>query len=168
MSALLLMASALPVQAQQSNRPELSSQRFQWTLKKLLSHSVPEIGVEQARQQQDALFLDAREPEEFQVSRIPGAQFAGYEQFDMEPWLQTDKNQPIIIYCSVGYRSEKVAEQFLAEGFSQVHNLYGGIFEWVNRGYDVWDEQNQPTDKIHAYSKSWGWLLSRGQKVYAP
>lgn len=46
-------------------------------------------------------------------------------------------------------------------GYIQVYNLYGGIFEWVNEGHPVFNDQGE-TDKIHAYNKLWGmWLIPR-------
>jgi predicted sulfurtransferase len=75
------------------------------------------------------------------------------------------KDTPIIVYCSVGYRSEKVAEQIIAAGYTQVSNLYGGIFEWVNEEQPVYDTKGK-TQKVHAYNKVWGVWLRKGKKVY--
>lgn len=45
----------------------------------------------------------------------------------------------VVLYCFIGYCSEKVVEQFWEWGFIKVYNLYGSIFEWVNQGYFVVD-----------------------------
>ncbi len=135
------------------------------TLKALLSHSVPEVSVKEANQAQTALFLDAREPREFDVSHIANAIPVGYDNLDLSALDNVDKNTKIIVYCSVGYRSEKVAEKLLAEGFKDVSNLYGGIFEWKNQGFPVINTQGK-TDSVHAYSKTWGIWLNKGEKVY--
>ena len=45
-------------------------------------------------------------------------------------------------------------------------NLRGGIFDWVNMGYPVYDKEGNETQKIHAYDKSWGKWLIKGEKVY--
>jgi 3-mercaptopyruvate sulfurtransferase SseA len=66
----------------------------------------------------------------------------------------------------VGYRSEKISEKLKQAGFKDVSNLYGGIFEWVNQGNPVVDENGKITDNIHAYSKTWGVWLNKGVKVY--
>ena len=42
------------------------------------------------------------------------------------------RESTIVVYCSVGYRSEKIAEELDKLGFTNVSNLYGGIFEWIN------------------------------------
>jgi 3-mercaptopyruvate sulfurtransferase SseA len=48
---------------------------------------------------------------------------------------------------------QKTAEKLKAAGFSQVMNLYGSIFEWVNRGYPLAGAQ---PGKVNTYSKEWG------------
>ena len=76
-----------------------------------------------------------------------------------------NKNAPIIVYCSVGYRSEKISEKLLAAGYKNVENLYGGIFEWKNKRNTVVDK-NGITNNVHPYSKTWGVWLKNADKVY--
>lgn len=139
---------------------------YRTMLKTLLSHNVPEMGVQQASSDTShMLFLDAREPREYEVSHIAGAIPVGYDHFDISQLPALDKTQPIVVYCSVGYRSEKVTEKLLAAGFQDVSNLYGGIFEWVNQDHPVVNDGG-PTQEVHAYSHSWGMWLRKGKKVY--
>ena len=72
----------------------------------------------------------------------------------------------IVVYCAVGVRSEDIGEILLASGYSEVKNLYGGIFEWKNQGRIVIDSLKKETENVHAYSKYWGRLLTRANKVY--
>ena len=137
-------------------------------LSTLLTHDVPEITVAAASQAADkAVFLDAREPAEYDVSHIAGAVPVGYDHFDLSEVKDIPKDQEIIVYCSVGYRSEKVSEQLLAAGYQKVTNLYGGIFEWKNQGHPVVNPAGEPTDEVHAYNRTWGMWLKKGAiKVY--
>ncbi len=136
-------------------------------LKTLLSHSVPEVDVpEAAAKPGNTVFLDAREREEYEVSHIKGARFVGYDHFTMETVSNLPKSTPLVVYCSVGYRSEKISEQLIAAGFNNVSNLYGGIFEWKNQGHTVVNPAGETTDSIHAYSRTWGIWLKNGEKVY--
>jgi rhodanese-related sulfurtransferase len=112
------------------------------------------------------VYLDAREKEEFEVSHIKGAIFVGYEDFDIATLPELDKKTPIVVYCSVGYRSEKIAEVFIQNGYTQTQNLFGGIFDWINKGYSVYDTNGKKTLKVHGYNKSWGKWLTKGEKVY--
>ncbi len=134
-------------------------------LKGLLRHDVHEIDVATAVKDSSSIFLDAREKAEFEVSQIRGAQWIGYNNFDLNSVKSIAKDQPIIVYCSVGYRSEKIAEKLVAAGYQSVSNLYGGIFSWVNEGQAVY-RNNIPTNDVHAYSSFWGKWLRKGNKVY--
>ena len=142
------------------------SKAYNAMLSTLLSHSVPEMRVETAsREAEKLIFLDTREAREYAVSHIRGARWVGYEQFSTETLKDMPRDSRIVAYCSVGYRSEKVAEKLRAAGFKDVHNLYGGIFEWVNQGHAVY-QGDRPTDRVHAYDRVWGVWLKRGKKVY--
>ncbi len=145
---------------------QVKSGAFRLMLKTLLQHSVPETGVKAAaRDSASIVFLDAREPREYAVSHLRGAIPVGYDNFDIQQLPALDKNSRIVVYCSVGYRSEKIAEKLLAAGYKNVSNLYGGIFEWVNQGHAVYNEKGQ-TRQVHAYDRTWGVWLDKGEKVY--
>ncbi|GAB3811017.1 hypothetical protein GCM10028895_00780 [Pontibacter rugosus] len=139
-------------------------------LKGLYQNSVPVITSAQlkailATGQQQPLLLDTRQPAEYKVSHLQGARFANFDTFTVEQVKDVPKHQPIVVYCSVGYRSEKIGEKLKQAGYTNVQNLYGGIFEWVNRGNPVYNTEGK-TGKVHAYSKTWGVWLLKGEKVY--
>lgn len=160
-SITLFLFVTLSAQAQ-----KVTSKSYGEMLFSLLSHSVPEIEVKTAAALKKTIFIDAREEVEFNVSHIKNAYWSGYDDFDMKRLTGVPKNIQIVVYCSVGYRSEKIAEKLIAAGFSKVWNLYGGIFEWKNQGYPVYDLSGLETEKVHAYDKSWGMWLTTGEKVY--
>ncbi|WP_339726763.1 rhodanese-like domain-containing protein [Maribacter stanieri] len=114
------------------------------------------------------VFLDTREKEEFEVSHLKNAIWVGYKNFNKEKVLQTipEKSQPIIVYCSIGVRSENIGEKLKKLGYTKILNLHGGIFEWKNKGGTVFNDKEIETDSIHAFSKHWGKLLQEGIKVY--
>ena len=156
----LILCTALIASAQNGNT------LYKTMLKALLSHSVPELTASEAAELHGkALFLDAREPREFEVSHIKGATHVGFSNFSLTTLTSTPKNRDIIVYCSVGYRSEKIAEKLLKAGYSNVSNLYGGIFAWKNQNYDVYNDSGI-TQQVHAYSDAWGFWLTNGIKVY--
>ena len=157
--ALLMLAVAASGQVQSS--------AYRLMLKKLLSHTVPEVQVQEVLvDTANILFIDAREDREFAVSHLAGAVHVGYDSFDLKKIpASIVKGQRVVVYCSVGYRSEKIAEKLLTAGFTNVSNLYGGIFEWVNQGHPIRNAQG-PTQQVHAFNRSWGIWLQRGKKVY--
>jgi rhodanese-related sulfurtransferase len=115
---------------------------------------------------QAPVILDTRSPEEYQVSHIPGAKFVDYDEFSEEAVTGMDPERPVVVYCTVGYRSERIGEELKELGFKYVFNLYGGIFEWVNQGHTVVDANGKTTSRVHAYSEKWSVWLQKGEKVY--
>ena len=108
--------------------------------------------------QTTSVVLDAREKQEYQVSRIENALHIGYKNFDLNELrdLISDKNTTLIVYCSVGVRSGKIAEKLIANGYTSVYNLYGGIFDWVNKGYPVYDDNKKDNRKSACLFKKMG------------
>lgn len=134
-------------------------------LDKLLSHSVPEVAVHEAKSLQNVVYLDAREMNEYQVSHIQNAVWVGYDQFQKDPLKSISKDSKIIVYCSVGYRSEKISEKLIKMGYKDVSNLYGGLFEWSNQEMPLVNDSSY-TNAIHAYDQEWGQWVTKGKKVY--
>ncbi len=139
-------------------------------LKKYNQETIPYIYVNDINTNDDAtIFLDAREKKEFEISHLKKATYVGYNNFNLKRTLKKlpkDKNSKIIVYCSLGVRSEDIAEKIKAAGYTNVFNLYGGIFEWKNNEKSVYDSQNKLTNKVHAFDKEWGTWLNKGIKVY--
>lgn len=164
---ITLLTTALTLCLGYCGQAQVQDEAYRLMLQKLLAHSVPEIQVAQlAADSSDVLLLDAREPREYAVSHLADAIHIGYDHFRLSNLPDTiQKSRPIVVYCSVGYRSEKVAEKLRSAGYTHVSNLYGGIFEWVNQGHPVQDQQGL-TQRVHAYDRSWGVWLRKGKKVY--
>ena len=144
------------------------NKKFERLLKKNLKRTVPVLRVSDVDTDLDYVFFDTRENKEFAVSHIEDAVFVGFDFFDLQKIEKTypDKTKPIIVYCSIGVRSELIGEKLLKAGYKNVHNLYGGIFEWKNQSKTVIDAANQKTEKVHTYSKEWSKWLLKGEKVY--
>lgn len=132
----------------------------------LLKKTVEPTKVKTASFSKSAYFLDTRTKAEFEISHIKNAQWIGFEEFNMGKLKNIPKNAELIVYCSVGARSEQIGEKIKKAGFSNVKNLWGGLFQWVNEGYQVYDKNEKITQKVHAYSPEWGVWLLKGEKVY--
>ncbi len=130
---------------------------FDKKIDNMIGYSVPIITVEEACSDtlRNFAFLDAREKEEYKVSHLPGAIHIGYDNFDISLVSGLSKNKEIIVYCSIGYRSDKIGDKLKKAGYTNVHNLYGSIFEWANRGFLIVDSNENPTSKVHTYNKKW-------------
>lgn len=146
---------------------QVQSGAFNFMLKMILSNRTPTINVpEAAKNFRQFVFFDAREKEEYNVSHIRNARYAGFNDFSLSNVADVNKHQPIVVYCSIGKRSEDITLKLKKAGYTHVQNLYGGIFEWVNEGHPVYNLHNNTTDSVHAYSRFWGRWLDKGVKVY--
>lgn len=105
------------------------------------------------------ILLDVRRESEYEVSHLPGA----YRTANLAAALalELDPAQPIVAYCSVGYRSARLVAQLQQAGYSEAYNLAGSIFQWANEGRSL-VQAGQPTAAVHPYSPSWGLLLKPG------
>lgn len=137
-------------------------------LKKLNKETVPYIKVNELKDKKNLIFLDAREPKEYKISHIQGAIPVGFDHFKSNTFTANlkDKNATIIVYCSIGVRSEQIGEKLQKLGYKNVYNLFGGIFEFKNTGGKVVNNQNKVTDSIHTYNKEWSVYSNKGIKVY--
>ncbi len=150
-------------------RPAVGSGAYQVMLNGLLDRDVPEISVSELDSiRKQLMLLDAREQAEYNVSHLESARWVGYDDFDLSRVADIPKDSAIVVYCSVGYRSEKICKQLQAAGYGHIRNLYGGIFEWSNEERPIVDPAGQPTRKVHAYNRVWGVWLRKGEKVYKP
>lgn len=100
--------------------------------------------------------LDVREAEEFAVSHLPNT----YHTPTVEAvhHLPVEADTPIVVYCSVGYRSAQFVQQLQDAGFSQAMNLEGSIFQWANEGRSLVRDR-QPVQAVHPYAAVWKVLL---------
>ena len=94
-----------------------------------------EISAAEARQwlasERPPRLIDVREPEEWEICRIEGADLIPLSQFTvLAPARLTDSAEPLLIYCHHGVRSANVAAYLLRQGFTEVVNLGGGIDAW--------------------------------------
>jgi len=103
------------------------------------------------------LLLDVREPAEFEVSHLAQARLAT----TVEQALRLiEPGRPVVLYCSVGYRSARLAAKLQALGVEKVLNLKGSIFAWANEGRPVYAHGKQVA-KVHPFDRRWGKLLDR-------
>ena len=114
---------------------------------------VEDISVAAARQlagEGRAVFVDARPENERAVSVLPGA--VSEEEFLADPGRFAGK--VAIGYCTVSYRSGKLAERLAARGVA-LKNLRGGILAWALEGGEVVGPDGKPVKALHVYGARW-------------
>ena len=124
------------------------------------------ISAREAAALPDALYLDAREVDEYLTSHLPGAVFLGFNRPDYDLLASTERDRPLVVYCTVGYRSERIAGQLRRRGFVNVYNLYGSLYAWKLAGFPLVNAQGA-TENLHTYNRKWGTYIpdSLGTKI---
>jgi rhodanese-related sulfurtransferase len=136
-------------------------------LKQYNQRSVPYISVQELKlHPTNYLLLDTRKREEYLVSHLPNAVWASEVVDSAFAEAYPNKAIPIVVYCSVGIRSEDYGERLKELGYTDVNNLYGSIFTWKDKGNSVYNRDEKMTDSVHVYSRQWGKYLSTGIKVH--
>ena len=140
-------------------------------LKRYNTGIIPYVNTDTAfqwHQKDSVLFLDTRALKEYEVSHIQGARFVGYDEFDAHKInaLNIAPSTPIVVYCSIGVRSEQIGVKLKQLGYNKIFNLYGGIFQWYNQSHPVVDSQNKPTLALHGYDKNWARYVEKGTPTF--
>jgi adenylyltransferase/sulfurtransferase len=108
------------------------------------AHAAPagsdeEATVEELKGKMDdgrGLFLlDVREPNEYQICRIPGAVLIPLGQLlnRLDELPAPDDTRELIVHCKMGARSAKAVRQLHERGYARARNLKGGILAWIDR-----------------------------------
>ena len=73
--------------------------------------------------------VDVREPWEFEKARIEVAQLVPMREVSSR-LQEIDPDKPVVAICHHGGRSMQVAVFLEKAGYSNVHNLVGGVDAW--------------------------------------
>jgi rhodanese-related sulfurtransferase len=94
--------------------------------------------VQEKRQRgDDAVYLDVREPNEWNLGRIPGAVHIPRGTLETKIEQVIPREKEIVIYCAGGNRSALAADTLKQMGYENVASMSGGWREWVQSGGDV-------------------------------
>jgi adenylyltransferase/sulfurtransferase len=80
----------------------------------------------------DFLLIDVREPNEYQICRIPGSRLIPLSEFPRHK-AELDPRAEIVIHCKSGMRSAKACAFLRQAGFARVRNVAGGILAWSDK-----------------------------------
>ncbi len=96
----------------------------------------PEITVSELQKrianQEDILLLDVRNPFEYDICKLTNSLLIPMSNIPTNI-KHIPKDKPVVVYCHHGMRSASVIE-YLSQnhGFTNLHNLSGGINAWAN------------------------------------
>ncbi len=101
-----------------------------------VAHSTTEISAVELKKRLDRgdklTLLDVREPNEYQINRIPGTVLIPLGEVPRR-YRELNPDDEIVVNCKVGARSAKAADFLRSVGFKRVLNLRGGIVEWIEK-----------------------------------
>ena len=104
-----------------------------------LSTLAPSIDVDTAHSlhgNPDVFMLDVREPYEYAAGHIPGITLIPMGEVASR-LTELPRDKEIIVTCRTGNRSSQIADLLREQGFTNVHNMTGGIVAWEEAGYAV-------------------------------
>jgi adenylyltransferase/sulfurtransferase len=84
-----------------------------------------------------AVFLDVREPNEWNLGRIPRALFLPRGNLESRIESMCPRDAKVVIYCARGNRSAFAAETLEEMGYGDVCSMAEGWAGWVAAGGDV-------------------------------
>ena len=103
----ILLSIAVFLGLSSAKAQQVSSGTYDLMLSGLLSHSVPELSVDEVDDLDAFVVLDSRAREEYLVSHLPGAIWVGYDEFDIAKVKDIPKEKPVLVYCSVDIGQRK-------------------------------------------------------------
>ena len=89
---------------------------------------------ERDRGERDFVLIDVREPNEWDIVNIPGAELVPKGQFLTGAALaDLPQDKQIVLHCKVGGRSAEVLAIVKSAGFSDAIHVGGGVVAWVDQ-----------------------------------
>jgi rhodanese-related sulfurtransferase len=99
---------------------------------------IREVSPTEALQEQDtAVFIDCREPNEFNLGHIPGAILIPRGQLEQNIEAVVTRDKRIILYCASGNRSALGADTLQQMGYTNVVSLAAGFRGWFEAGGEI-------------------------------
>ena len=123
-------------------------------LLKQVKGRIVELDARQARELENAAWVDVREQDEWDEGHILGA--VHIPRGNLESRIEgivPDRSHPIVIYCASGARSAFAAESLNALGYERAASLAGGYTDWKRNGYDIVIPQQLSPEKRARYSR---------------
>src|SRR5690348_1804515 len=102
--------------------------------------TISEITPKQAyaRQQQGAILIDVREPDEHALGTPADALLQPRAALESDPARSaSDKNADILLICGSGKRSMLAAKALDAQGYTRLASVAGGFQAWQAAGLPI-------------------------------
>ena len=81
---------------------------------------------------EEVFILDVRNPEEYQICRIPGSTLIPLPELAQRVG-ELDRGREMVVHCKSGMRSQRAIQFLRGQGYTRLKNLQGGILAWAER-----------------------------------
>jgi rhodanese-related sulfurtransferase len=102
---------------------------------------IDELTPEQVRDMQarnePVVYLDVREPNEWNLGRLPHAIHIPRGNLESKVEGVVDRGQKVVVYCARGNRSALAALTMKQMGYENVASMSGGIQRWSDIGGEI-------------------------------
>jgi molybdopterin/thiamine biosynthesis adenylyltransferase/rhodanese-related sulfurtransferase len=115
---------------------------------------ISEVDAAGAQALDGALWIDIREPDEWEQGHLPGA--VHIPRGNLESRVERaapDKSRPVVLYCAVGSRSAFAAKTLEELGYTDAHSLAGGIEDWKRDGLEIVMPRTLSPERRARYSR---------------
>jgi rhodanese-related sulfurtransferase len=85
------------------------------------------------RGKKDVIVLDVREPSEYRQIHIPGAVLIPLKSA-VSKKAEYINYKTVLVTCRSGNRSGQVVNALRSQGYTNVHNMTGGLNAWIRAG----------------------------------
>lgn len=113
-------------------------------------------------QEKEFLLIDARTPEEIEISTLEKAHSKAQWQ---EIAAQIKPEHLIIVYDTLGYRSIEFIKTLQLQGYQNVHYLAGGVLAWAHAD-QFFFSKDSTTRRVHVSSKAWNLLPDSYEAIH--
>jgi rhodanese-related sulfurtransferase len=104
---------------------------------------IEEVTPEQVRDMQardeEVVYLDVREPNEWNLGRLPKAIHLPRGNLETKVEGLIDRKQKVVVYCARGNRSALAALTMKQMGYQSVSSMSRGFLGWADIGGEVVD-----------------------------
>ncbi|MBA2717294.1 MAG: adenylyltransferase/sulfurtransferase MoeZ, partial [Propionibacteriales bacterium] len=84
--------------------------------------------------ERDFVLVDVREPNEYEINKIPGSVLIPKGEFLTGAALaQLPQDKPVVLHCKSGARSAEALAILKGAGFNDSVHVGGGVVAWVNQ-----------------------------------
>jgi len=97
----------------------------------------PKQVQEMQARKESAVYLDVREPNEWNLGHLPGAVHLPRGVLETKIEATVPRDRKVVIYCAGGNSSALAADTLQQMGYGDVVSMSGGFTQWAQSGGDV-------------------------------